>query len=66
MWHRLRLLCPEPVKIVMRRIRSRLIDPLDRGILIEVSGTQVRTPAYFKGGAGSATKWTASSDSSDG
>jgi FkbM family methyltransferase len=50
MWHRLRLLCPEPAKIALRRIRSRLIDPFNRGILIEVSGTQVRAPGYFKGG----------------
>lgn len=35
---------------MIRRVRSRVIDPFDRGITIEVSGTQVRAPGYFKGG----------------
>jgi FkbM family methyltransferase len=50
MWHRLRLLCPEPIKRIFRRVRSRIVDPFDRGIIIEVSGTPVRAPAYFAGG----------------
>jgi FkbM family methyltransferase len=50
MWSRLRQKCPDPIKIAIRRLRSRVIDPFDRGILIEVSGTQVRAPGYFKGG----------------
>jgi FkbM family methyltransferase len=50
MWHRLRLLCPEPLKRVFRRVRGRLIDPLDRGITTVVSGVPVRVPAYFRGG----------------
>jgi len=49
MWHRLRLLIPEPVKRVIRRIRSRIVDPFNRGIIIEVSGTPVRAPGYFSG-----------------
>jgi FkbM family methyltransferase len=50
MWHRLRLLCPEPLKVAIRRVRSRVIDPFGNGIIIDVSGTAVRAPAYFKGG----------------
>jgi FkbM family methyltransferase len=50
MWHRIRLLCPEPIKRMLRRIRSRIVDPFDRGIIVEVSGTPVRAPGYFRGG----------------
>ena len=50
MWHRLRLLCPEPAKKVMRRLRSRVVDPMGKGITITVSGIPVRVPAYFIGG----------------
>jgi FkbM family methyltransferase len=50
MWHRLRLLIPEQLKRQLRRARGRLIDPMDKGITIVVSGVPVRAPAYFRGG----------------
>jgi FkbM family methyltransferase len=50
MWHRLRLLFPESLKRQLRRIRGRLIDPLDAGVTVVVSGVPVKAPAYFRGG----------------
>jgi FkbM family methyltransferase len=50
MWHRLRLLLPEPIKRQLRRVRGRVIDPMDKGLTIVVNGVPVRVPAYFRGG----------------
>lgn len=50
MFHRTRILTPEPIKVAFRRARSRLLDPFDRGVSINVSGTVVRAPGYFIGG----------------
>jgi len=50
MWHRIRLLCPEPVKVALRRARARFLDPLSRGVEVDISGMRVRVPAYFFGG----------------
>jgi FkbM family methyltransferase len=48
-WHRLRQLCPDWIKVLFRRGRSRLIDPFDRGVQVEICGTWVRVPGYFTG-----------------
>jgi len=46
LWH----LCPDPVRVLIRRLRSLLVDPSGRGVKVDISGAWVRVPAYFMGG----------------
>lgn len=49
-WHFFRRLLPIAWKVRFRRIRARLIDPCNRGVVITIAGERVRVPAYFLGG----------------
>jgi len=46
----LREIIPIGWKVAFRRLRARVLDPLDRGIFVTISGQKVRVPAYFRGG----------------
>lgn len=48
--HWLRLQSPRSLKRAFRQVRSRALDPFDRGIEVMIGGVPVCVPAYFQGG----------------